>query len=261
VPDELDTSALLAAYDSQLRAREEEIAGATCEWDGPLLRFSGTAGGGFVEYRDLGGLEGEALDALIARQIAFFAARGERFEWKTRGHDAPEDLPQRLVAAGFVPEERETVLIGRARGLADPSPTVEGVTIRETTAPEDFRRIATMSGQVWGEQRDWMEKMFISELPEGNLKIYLAEVDGQVVSAAWIRFVPGTEFAGLWGGSTLAEFRGRGIYKALVAVRAADAIARGYTYLQVDASDDSRPILQRLGFTAVTTTTPYIWEP
>jgi hypothetical protein len=46
-----------------------------------------------------------------------------------------------------------------------------------------------------------------------------------------------------------------------VAVRAADAIDNGHKYLQVDASDDSRPILERLGFVAVTTTTPYIWQP
>ncbi|NUS14322.1 MAG: GNAT family N-acetyltransferase, partial [Streptomyces sp.] len=26
-------------------------------------------------------------------------------------------------------------------------------------------------------------------------------------------------------------------------------------------SDDSAPILRRLGFTAVTTTTPYVWTP
>jgi hypothetical protein len=29
----------------------------------------------------------------------------------------------------------------------------------------------------------------------------------------------------------------------------------------VDASDDSRPILERLGFVAVTTTTPCVWSP
>jgi hypothetical protein len=36
---------------------------------------------------------------------------------------------------------------------------------------------------------------------------------------------------------------------------------RGARLLQVDASDDSRPILERLGFVAVTTTTPYVWAP
>jgi hypothetical protein len=36
---------------------------------------------------------------------------------------------------------------------------------------------------------------------------------------------------------------------------------RGVRYLEVDASDDSAPILRRLGFRAVTTTTPYVWMP
>jgi hypothetical protein len=31
--------------------------------------------------------------------------------------------------------------------------------------------------------------------------------------------------------------------------------------LEVDASPDSRPILERLGFAPVTTSTPYFWEP
>jgi hypothetical protein len=72
---------------------------------------------------------------------------------------------------------------------------------------------------------------------------------------------PGTEFAGLWGGSTLAGWRRRGIYRALVARRAQLAMARGVRYLHVDASGNSRPILEQLGFVAVTTTTNYVWAP
>jgi len=44
----------------------------------------------------------------------------------------------------------------------------------------------------------------------------------------------------------------------LVAHRARLAAARGFRYLQVDASDDSSPILQRLGFVRLATTTPFI---
>ena len=64
--------------------------------------------------------------------------------------------------------------------------------------------------------------------------------------------------AGLWGGSTLAAYRGRGIYRALVSRRARIAIERGYSTLQVDASDDSRPILERLGLHVVGRTVPYV---
>ena len=51
---------------------------------------------------------------------------------------------------------------------------------------------------------------------------------------------------------------GQGIYRALVARRAQLAVERGHRILQVDASDDSRPILERLGLCVVGGTTPYI---
>jgi hypothetical protein len=51
------------------------------------------------------------------------------------------------------------------------------------------------------------------------------------------------------------------VYRALVAHRARLAEQRGKTLLQVDCSPDSRPILERLGLVAVTTTTPYVYTP
>ena len=96
--------------------------------------------------------------------------------------------------------------------------------------------------------------------PDG-LTVVVAETTAEVVSAAWVRFPEHAEFATLWGGATHPAWRGRGIYRALVAHRACLAEQRGYRYLQVDASDESRPILERLGFIAVTTTTPYVWAP
>ncbi len=76
-----------------------------------------------------------------------------------------------------------------------------------------------------------------------------------------MELVPGTRFAGLWGGGTVETWRGRGIYRALVAHRARIAADHGYRYVQVDASDQSRPILERLGLAPLTTTTPYVYEP
>lgn len=52
-------------------------------------------------------------------------------------------------------------------------------------------------------------------------------------------------------------WRGRWVFRSLLALRAALAAARGYPYLQVDASPDSRPILKRLGFTELATTTTH----
>src|SRR5262249_41124452 len=75
------------------------------------------------------------------------------------------------------------------------------------------------------------------------------------VCSARMEFHYGTEFASLWGGGTVRAFRGRGIYRALGARLAAE---RGFRYLQVDALPASRPILERLGFVQLSTTTPYV---
>jgi GNAT superfamily N-acetyltransferase len=261
---ELDIGALLAAYDLQLRGEAPDPlpAGVAAERDGPLVRVFYPAGGG-IGYRDLGGFDGADLDELIARQVRVFAERGEQFEWKLHAHDRPADLAHRLLAAGFVPEELETVVIGPVASVARDVRLPEGVSLREVSRRPDLERIAAMEEEIWNDNRGWLVDSLEAELAAdpSALTIVVAEAAGVVVCAGWVRFVRGTEFATLWGGGTLPEWRGRGIYRALVAYRANLAAARGFRYLQVDASDESRPILERLGFVAVTTTTPYIWSP
>ncbi|WP_238163946.1 GNAT family N-acetyltransferase [Kribbella pittospori] len=253
---------LLAVYDEQMRGTSE-TADVPTSWDGPVIRVEYPSRG-FVSYRTLEGLDDAEVDALIARQRDFFAAKGQAVEWKLRGHDLPADLPDRLRAAGFVPEDQETVLVANSSDIAERlrgRATVEGVTIGLVNDRADFERIAAMESTVWNENWSWLADDLDRRHATGLTDIYAAEADGEVVSAAWAVYKKGTEFTGLWGGSTLADWRGRGIYKALVAVRAARAVELGYRYLHVDASDDSSPILQRLGFLAITTTTPYVYTP
>ncbi|MGK5738758.1 GNAT family N-acetyltransferase [Micromonospora sp. URMC 103] len=263
---DLDANTLRAAYDTQLRPElpDPVPAGATVERDGPLYRVLGLGRGGFLTYRDLGGLTGAALDELIARQVELFRRRGESVEWKLAGHDEPADLGDRLRAAGFVPEDRETVVIGAVAPLAATMPVVpEGVRLREVTARADLDRIVAMEEAVWQADRSHLGDALEVEIATDpqSITVVVAEAEETVVSAGWVRYLPGTGFATLWGGSTLPQWRRRGIYRALVVHRARLAAQRDRTLLQVDASDDSRPILERLGFVPVTTTTPYVYTP
>ena len=258
-----DAAALLRAYDAQVRPAEASVLpdGVYAERDGPVTRVVGQHRGFVSGPVDLG-LGRQALDELIARQRDFFAARAEPVEWKTRGHDRPIEVPARLVAAGFVPETTETVVIGLAQEIAAREVVIpDGVVVRQVTVDADMRRIAAMESEVWGEDWSWLAADLIGRARLDGTVVLVAEAAGQVVSAAWLVCARGTEFAGLWGGSTLAAWRGRGAYRALVARRAALAVGAGVRYLQVDASAASRPILEHLGFTAVTTTTPYVWTP
>lgn len=252
-----------AAYDARLRHR---VPTESADWFtavGPALRDEGSTGPGVITYRNLDGLAGDTLDAFIAAQRDHFAARGRAVEWKYHLGDQPADLPERLAAAGFVADEPETVMIGATADLANGARPPAGVRLREVTGRGDLERLRAFQRDVWGVDSASLPDTLGREIngAADRTTVLLAEVEGAVVCAAWIRFHHGTGFASLWGGSTLPQWRRKGIYRAMVAYRAALAVEHGYRLLQVDASADSAPILTRLGLLAITTTTPYVWNP
>ncbi len=259
-----DAAELLAAHDAQLRLFTAELPeGVRIEQDGPLQRLLGLGAHGLVLYRDLAGLEGTELDGLIARQVDVFAARGEPFEWKLYAHDRPPDLAERLLAAGFVPADTETVVIAAVAEVAGSPRLPEGVSLREVTERRDFERIEALEHVVWQDGQSWIADSLEAEQaadPDG-VTIVVAEAGVEALCAAWVRFERGSEFATFWGGATVPAWRRRGLYRATVAHRANLAAERGLRYVTVDASAASRPVLERLGFVAVTTTTPFLWSP
>ena len=255
---------LLALFDAEIRATEADRipSGLEHQTDGPVLRAMGERRGFATLVADAGGLAAAELAAVVDGTFAFFAERGLGFEWKTYDHDPPGLVPL-LVAAGAVPEPRETLLLGEAGPLAQADPGLSGdLRLREVTARRDLESIGRMEDEVWGDgSRGWLADDLERRLAgPGGLRIYVVEDAARdlVVSAAWLEPVLGTRAAGLWGGSTLAAYRGRGCYRALVAARARAALEMGHDLLQVDATEDSRPILERLGLVAVGGTTPYV---
>lgn len=158
-------------------------------------------------------------------------------EWKYYSHDGPE-LRESLLAAGLVPDEEETVLVAETASIPPPA----DVELREE--PEAFVELAA---EVFGRRHELQE----------NATAVVAFLDGRPVSGGRVDLDPGVDFAGLFGGVTLPEYRSRGLYRATVARRAEIARERGYRYLYVDAAETSRPILERLGFVKITTTTPF----
>ena len=95
----------------------------------------------------------------------------------------------------------------------------------------------------------------------GQITILVAEAGERLACTAWSLYSQGTDFVALLGGTTLADWRGRGLYRAILAARAREAVARGFRLLHVDASSASAPILRRCGFHEITTSTHYQWTP
>ncbi len=214
----VDTNGILGHFDEQMRRRAA-----------PDCLFVGKAWSAVLWRPDDGDVE-----PLLARMRELPG----HVEWKYYSHDGPE-LRERLLAAGLEPEDEETVVVAEAAAIPHPPADVE---LRAAT--DEFDELAA---RVFGKRYD---------LPEKAVAV-VAMVDGQPVSGGRVDFEDDVEFAGLFGGITLPEYRRRGLYRATVAKRAELARERGYRWLYSDALPTSRPILERLGFVPLTTTTPF----
>lgn len=258
-----EKASLLAAYDAQLRGAAEVAGSVTWDRSGPLWRGVFPTSG-FVSYESLEGVDD--VDALIAETVAFFAgiATVTEFEWKTRGHDLPADLGERLTAHGLEAEEIETVMVGEAAALAVDVAVPDGVVVRRVDRLPERDAIVTeaseVAARIFGGGPSGAQMLDRLDRMQGLEEFWVAEAAGRVVCSGRLSRVEGTEFAGIWGGSTLPEWRGKGIYRALTAARARAALAEGVRYMHSDCSAMSRPILERSGLVAVTTTTPYVWH-
>lgn len=254
---------LLSAYDEQLRGEAELRGAADVRTIGPVVVGVFPGGTGFASYRDLAGLGERRIRSLVGEVRAHFAGSPEvvTAEWKTRGHDIAPGLDAALRDAGFVPEEAESVMLGEAVALSVDVPIPDGIVLREVRDADGIRAMERMQAEVFGHgDGDARAAHMIARIAAGDdVVLWIAEAERQVISAGRLEPVPGTDFAGIWGGATVGEWRGRGVYRALTAKRAQAALARGLRLLHSDSTEFSRPILERAGMRKVTTTTPYVW--
>jgi ribosomal protein S18 acetylase RimI-like enzyme len=254
----------LGAYDRQLRTDAETQSAIAVERLGPLRLATFAGGRGFVTYRDLGGADAARIAGWVGEALARYRADAAitRVEWKTRGHDRAPGLHDALVSSGFVPDEPESIMIGEARRLAVDVALPGEVGLREVTSEPDVRAMCAMQAEVFGDpDGGHRAAAVLRRLAAGDgMQLWVAEAGGQIVSAGRLEPVAGTEFAGIWGGATRPEWRGRGIYRALTAARARSALALGKRLMHSDSTEFSRPILERAGLVKVSTTTPYMWR-
>lgn len=255
----VDPVAVLAAYDAQVRRDPPAQPGVRVERDRWVTRVVGVEAEGWNgvvwSARELPGAH---VDAVIAEQVRRLA--GLDWEWKHYSHDQPTDLPDRLRAAGFVPQPDETLMVAEVGELDLEVPPPPGVDVVLVDDEEGIAAMGRVHQAVFGGDHSGIATELRAALARRppSVQGLLAVADGAPVSAGRVDLTPGTDFASLWGGGTAAEWRGRGVFRALVSRRAALAAQRGFRYLQVDASADSRPILRRLGFVELATTTPWV---
>jgi GNAT superfamily N-acetyltransferase len=253
----VDPAAVLRDFNEQMRRHPAAGIGTRVELDERVTRVISTGDGwNGVVWTDLATDE---ADVMIEAQIRRFAVVPETWEWKYYSYDRPADLPRRLVGAGFVPEEAEALMVAEIAELDLDTPPPAGVQLIPVRSETDIAAVVRVHDEVFGGDHAAIGVAIRAGLQTQPYPVeaVLAVADGVPVSAGRAEFPPGREFASIWGGGTLTAWRRRGIFRALVAYRARLARERGYRYLQVDASPDSRPILGRIGFTELAMTIPY----
>lgn len=210
----------------------------------------------FVELLDL---PANALPEVVAEVRELLRARGRhQAAWSVAA--SATGLLAELTAVGMTPytdpplepEFAAMALVRAPAGTAGP-----GVEVRVASELADFLAVGELGAAVAGLGQDdragfldaLRRRYELQRQGRSHMTTYLAFVDGQLVGEAQATMAEaGTNLS---GSSVLPAARGRGVYRALVAARWDEAVARGRPALTVQAGSMSRPILERLGFATV----------
>ena len=190
-------------------------------------------------------LDAADADAVIDATLAGY--RGIKFRWTVGPDSAPADLGARLAARGLV----HSVSHAMARTTAgDPAPLPPEVSIDrvDVTTVDAF---STVMAEGWDSDPARVaaiNTLVLRQHPAHHL--YLARVAGEpAATAVQVMFGRSTY---LLGAVVLPRFRRRGLYRALVDARLADARTAGLALATSHArAATSAPLLARMGFETV----------
>ena len=249
---------LLVRYDKDLRLRIL-YPEARKEITNNVVRFVRKAPGmNFVSFTFANETR---LHHVIHQELDYFMPLEQPFTWKVYDHDLLPNLKDELLTHGFSPDEdpAAVMVLDVKHAPASPHQTVDA----------DIRRIDTLDGlkdviyvldKVWGGHNTWVNARLGGHLQiPGYLSVYVAYVADQPASIAWTYF-PHGQFATLFAGSTIAEYRKQGLYTSLLERRLKEIRERGYRYAVVEAGSMSKPIVAKHGFQQLTTVYDYEWK-
>lgn len=198
----------------------------------------------------------DEAEAVIAEVRAIFAARRLPLMWVLDSGTSPRDFADRLVAHGVLPEPHapEVKVMVLPAGASVAAPSIAGLELHDALADAElFRAADAVNAEAFHESaRDPgpQERRRLDQLAAGNRRVLLATVDGEPAGSAGMT-IYAPRGAIINGGAVREKFRGRGVYRALVAERLRMAREAGAAGLSVWGGRMSAPILERLGFETV----------
>lgn len=249
---------LLVRYDKDLRLRVM-YPEARREITGDVVRFIRKAPG--INFISFTFATEPRLERVIGSELDYFTPMKQPFTWKVFEHDRLPNLGNALLANGFFGDnDPAAVMVLDVNQAAASGQEAVNADIRRITDRDGLKDIVYVLDGVYGGHNDWVyERMGLHLQIPDYLSMYAAYVDDKPVSIAWTYF-PGGRFATLFGGTTLPEYRGRGLYTSLLFTRLREIRARGYPFAIVEAGPMSKPIVEKHGFQHLTTVWDYEWK-
>jgi GNAT superfamily N-acetyltransferase len=258
----LSASELRDLYDEQVRRNTTpDNSGSTVDDGQTFVRWSATNGVGWSEVFWTA-LDETTADEAIAAHIEFYSTRGLSFMWTVHDYDLPHDLGARLLDAGFVKNSASTVMVAESSRIAEDPVLPAGTDLVHIRDADGVDLLIAVHESVFAHDQQDLRRSLLRRLDVApqEMDMFVVMAGGVPISSSRIEYLPASEFAPLWGGSTEPQWRGKGIYRAQVARRAQLASERGYPYLMVLASENSQPILTGLGFETISHVTRYSWN-
>jgi hypothetical protein len=237
-------SALLRAYDAEVRARPRPLPGFATEYSDGVILLIGAFN--FVCCWDL---RGRLQEQVVRKLASRFQRTRESLIWDVHGHDVPNTLSTTLAANGL--REAQTSSLMSLDLAAFPRRLLD-LDVRRVTDLSGLRDFVFVTGEAFGRQDNWVFDAFHDRLESQEDQLFVAYVDERPAGSSRIEILPDTRFAVLYGGGVVPIYRGRGIYQAMITARALQAQAQNIRYLVTTARETSRPILEYMGFQALT---------
>lgn len=156
---------------------------------------------------------------------------------------------QRLAERRFRHTGFQVALCGAPDQIRSAQPAAVEIRIAETEEDIEWLawlnpRVFELSGPTW---ERWMGDETRTTAHHPQWRSYIAYIDGERAAGAQLRIDGGV--GSLWNAGTLPQFRGRGAQSALIARRAADALAAGCDLLvtQTEVGTVSQCNMERAG--------------
>jgi GNAT superfamily N-acetyltransferase len=197
-------------------------------------------------------LDPARVPGAIREAREFFAGEGVSYSWWVGPGTRPADLGATLQAAGFGLLEEIEGLALRLPAPVDQwpvNPLVRIVPVTDVTTLRTALRLSDTFGRRDPVSFERTVARFAPQLDDPTYCRLIGYIGTFPAAEVSLEFRHGGEVAYFSGGTTLPEFRGRGLYRTLSAERVRLAQARGARWALTHAvSGMSAPICRALGF-------------